>query len=256
MKTTPVLALSLAAASLGCAAGAGTSSDDDDIELDAPALTPLEDASRSPDAASPPSDAAVDAPVAIDAPATDGAFAVPIRFASGGSTGQRGGTGGTSYTDLCPNGQALIGFSGNLSWQDGYHGQLRGHCGEVGIVDQGGGAMVRVGAGAVLPPHGTLAAISWTRMCPADQVVTGFGGRAGLLVDQLTFRCAPLSATLTGTWTVTVGTAGELEPIGGGGGEAFARADCSAGQVAIGALVRAGDGIDSFALACGIPAAN
>ena len=242
MKRGLVLAL------CSCFACASGTSDDPGVTSDAP-VVPIDatvDATRA-------IDATVDATGAIDA-AIDAAPAPPmIAFTGDNRTAQFGGSGGATYVDACPGGQALIGFTGSLTSATGYHGQLSSQCGAVTLVDNAGSYSVRVTSGATLATRGILSGSAWARTCAADQVIVGFRGRSGNLVDQLTFRCAPLIATFAGTWTITVGSTSDLEAIGGNGGNAFAQTDCPAGQVATIAPVRAGDGIDAFGLGCSTP---
>jgi len=157
--------------------------------------------------------------------------------------------GGTASNDACPAGQALTGFAGSLSaaTTSGVNRQLTGHCGIVQIT----GTTVTVKAGASLPTRGKAGTTSWTRDCPANQVIVGFSGRSGSLVDQLALRCAPLAvaAAITGS-ALTVGTATTLAAIGGTGGSAFTAVNCPSGEVATMARVRTGDNLDAFGLAC------
>jgi len=157
--------------------------------------------------------------------------------------------GGAASNDACPAGQALTGFAGSLSatTTSGVNRQITGHCGIVKIA----GTTVTVNAGASLPVRGKAGTASWTRDCPANQVIVGFAGRSGILVDQLALRCAPLavSAATAGS-SLTVGTATTLAAIGGTGGSAYAAVNCPSGEVATMARVRTGDNMDAFGLAC------
>jgi hypothetical protein len=158
-------------------------------------------------------------------------------------------TGGTSYQDTCPAGQALVGFIGNLSLATtaAVHRQIGGVCGTIQVT----GTTVTVKAGSLLPVRGKMGKSAWSRMCPANQVVVAFSGRGGLLVDQLAFSCAPMvaSAATVGA-PLTVGTAQALAAVGGTGGTAFATVKCPAGEMANASLVRTGDNLDAFALLC------
>jgi hypothetical protein len=82
-------------------------------------------------------------------------------------------------------------------------------------------------------------------------MVVGFDVRAGVFIDQLTFRCAPL--TIGGgpdTYTLTLGAVTSIDPIGGMGGVIFPQINCMTGGVAVGSVLRAGTAIDAFGLAC------
>jgi len=155
--------------------------------------------------------------------------------------------GGMPYDDACPSGQVLMGFTGSLAQVSGYNGQISAQCGILQTAMSNGTTVVHVALGATLPTRGAQAAQSWTRSCPVDQVVVGMGGRSGLLVDQLIFRCAPIAISGAG---YKVGVTDDLNPIGQNGGSAFPQTDCPTNQVASVARIRAGDAIDAFGLAC------
>jgi hypothetical protein len=244
-KVAVFFALLLGATLPGCAVG----HDDPSSEVDA-SQSPV-DARRATDARS----SAIDAAIGHDAgPQPDsGPLIASIHFPGSDGTSQRGGSGGAPHEDMCPTGEALIGFTGGLTGTFGYHGQLTAQCGAVGIANNGASYAVQVDGGATLPTRGLINVTSWARMCPDDHLVIGFGGRSGTLIDQLTFRCAPLSAMMAGNWVISIGVATELEPAGGSGGMVFAPTDCPTGQVGTGVRVRAGNGIDAFSLACGTP---
>jgi len=157
--------------------------------------------------------------------------------------------GGTATTDTCPAGQALVGFAGSLSagTTAGVHRQIKGICGTLSVT----GTTASVGVGTTMITRGQSGASAWSRMCPANQVVVSFSGRSGLLVDQLTFACARLTAAAPAVGSaLTAGAASSLSPVGGTGGTAFAAMKCGAGQIANAMIVRTGDNLDAFALAC------
>jgi hypothetical protein len=208
-----------------------------------------------PDAA--PIDAAVDAPPPIDA-AVDAAGAPVLELGAGTDTAQRGAQNGTPFDDACPAGQVLIGFAGSLQAVNGAHGQIAGRCGALSVAaGSGGGFDVRLTDGATLPTRGIGSASPWIRTCAANQVVVGFGGRSGSLLDRLVVRCAPLTLTPSGGgWTVAIGATTDLPAIGGTGGTAFAQTDCATGQIAAVARIRSGDSIDAFGLGCRTPTAR
>lgn len=159
---------------------------------------------------------------------------------------QGNATGGTLYADGCPAGQVMIGVAGTIgaSWD-----QIQVVCGIPTMTDSLG---ISISAGATLPLRGTNVSTAVTALCPTDQMVVGFDGRAGALMDQIALRCAPaMAAFSSGTYTVTLATATDQTPVGGTGGTAFATTDCPAGQLAIGANIRAGSSNDAFGLICG-----
>jgi hypothetical protein len=105
-----------------------------------------------------------------------------------------------------------------------------------------------------MPTRGVQGTSAWSQTCPSNQLIVGFGGRAGALIDQLVLRCAPLIVTADGGgFTVSTGATTDLAAVGGTGGNPFAQTDCAAGQIASTARLRAGDGIDAFGLACTTP---
>lgn len=239
---------------LGACATAGDSGDTDARGGDASAAD-----GATPDAAQGAADApdGDDGDAAPDA-AADAASAPVLELGPGADTAQRGQQNGTPFDDACPAGQALIGFTGSLQAANGAHGQIAARCGALSVVAaSGGGFEIRLADGAALPTRGVDNASPWTRSCPANQVIVGFGGRSGRLIDQLALRCAPLTLTPAGGgWTVGLGAATDLAAIGGSGGTAFAQTDCGAGQIAAVARIRAGDSIDAFGLGCRTPVAR
>jgi hypothetical protein len=171
------------------------------------------------------------------------------------STAQAGNvTGGTAYNDACPAGQVLTGLGGSTTTTTtaALNRQITGHCGVVQI----SGATVTIKAGATLPTRGAAGLAPFTRDCPANQVVVGYSGRAGLLVDQIVLTCAPLSSTASAATgaALTVGaTTSTLAAIGGTGGTALTAVRCPTGEVATTTRLRAGDNLDAFGLACAKP---
>jgi hypothetical protein len=157
--------------------------------------------------------------------------------------------GGVLYPDACPAGQVVVGFSGFLASQ-GYHGKMQASCG-IPTVSGSGPFTVTISAGGTTPLRGLFGVTAWSSMCPANQMVVGFGGRSGALLDQLAVRCAPLViAGGPGAYTIAIGAVTTLAAVGDNGGNAFAITNCAVGQVATMARLRAGDGIDAFGIAC------
>jgi hypothetical protein len=184
-----------------------------------------------------------------------GGFPTPIGITLSGSTNtaQYGNlSGGTPYNDTCPAGQAIIGFEGSLVTAGGWHGQIQALCGTLQL-SPSAPYTISVSSGATLPVQGAGGELPWVSTCPPNQLVVGFGGRAGLYFDQLSLRCAPLLVNGP-PYTLSRGTITNLPSAGGTGGEPFPTTDCPGGQVAIGSRVRAGGYIDAFGLACSSPA--
>ena len=163
-------------------------------------------------------------------------------------------TGGSPFTDICPPSQALVGFTGRLESDPvtGYHGQVGAIC---GLVEISGDEthVVTVSEGETLPVHGNNGLYTWTRRCPADQVVVGFRGRRGLLIDALWFTCAELSYGPVGDdMGIIVGDTTEL-PVAGnptGGGNVIPATSCPENQVATEYRPRSGDSLDAISFGC------
>jgi Domain of unknown function (DUF4382) len=157
-------------------------------------------------------------------------------------------SGGDAFDDACPAGQAVIGYHGFLASQ-GYHGRIQALCGTLALT--AGGLGVTVAAGETLPLRGLIGVTEWTRTCGTDEVVVGFVGRSGALIDQLTFECAPLDISFTGSaYVIAVGATTQTAAVGGTGGSAFALTECPAGSIATVSDLRAGDNLDAFGLGC------
>ena len=172
-----------------------------------------------------------------------------LALAGASSTEARGGDNGFSPFDSCLPGHVMVGV---LVAGGDVVSQLRVVCHALNL---DGDLTVLLSPGPVMPMHGNLLDILGARLCPANQVVVGFGGRAGDALDRLILRCAPVAVTASaGTIpTATVGTVTSLPAAGGDGGEAFPDTDCVPGAVAVGAAIGASDHILSFRLACGKP---
>jgi hypothetical protein len=96
--------------------------------------------------------------------------------------------------------------------------------------------------------------ISQTAMCPPDQVIVGFSGRSGNLVDSLVFSCAPLVISGTSpSFTLSIGATSETSSIGGPGGTPFAPLACPANTIAVGHSGRSNQDVQAFGLVCARP---
>ena len=181
---------------------------------------------------------------AAPAPPEPGEVLAPVRGPRADTILQGNVQGGGRFDDVCPDGQIMIGFAGAVRANAGYVGQLRVVCGLIrGTVDG-----LTTANGLFLPPRGAFgggAAINQT--CPAGHGVTGYGGRAGALLDQLFVNCARLE--LVGE-RILPGAAQALPPSGGQGGGLFPVVNCAPGSFAVGGIIRAGDGIDAVGLTC------
>ena len=132
----------------------------------------------------------------------------------------------------------------------GYLTQLQAVCGTPSV----SGDAVIIGPGTTLAFRGLNPGSDASAICPANHAVRGFGGRAGLLVDQLVFSCVSWRVeSVEGGFSLVENTPVSSPTVGGSGGTAFSEIACPSGQVAVGANIRAGDGIDAFGISCATP---
>lgn len=167
------------------------------------------------------------------------------------ATARRGASGGEVMVDLCPDGGLLVGFEGthstnpNTPWIQ----SLNGVCARVTL--SAPGTATPTWGLTRLPTHGDPDGASWTRLCPAGQVLVGFDGNAGQWwIGQLVFRCAPIALAASGG-AVVLGSESELDDVGASGNNDFPQTDCPPGQAARGAEIRIGMLLEAFALTCG-----
>jgi hypothetical protein len=175
-----------------------------------------------------------------DAGEADAALAPPTQLAlAQGDIVAVLGSAGTDATDVCPSGQALVGYSGAATMITGPDGptavvaQVVAHCGIIHVESlPSAGYAVGASTGVALTARGMDTATHWELRCPADQFVVGLAVRAGTALDQLASQCAPVSLVAnSGIWNGQVGTPTSLGPVGGDGGKALSGA-CPAGQIA------------------------
>jgi hypothetical protein len=166
------------------------------------------------------------------------------------------GVGGTTYSDLCPANQVLIGFKGTVDAAGGqtYLRSVQGICGTLTVTGSGTYAVAVTQAGQ-LPVRQSASAVAQSVNCGANQVIVGFGGRSGGFIDALRFRCAPLTiGGASPNYTLALGSIVTTGIIGGAtGGSDFADIDCASGMVAVGQAPHAGAAIDAFGLVCATP---
>lgn len=162
---------------------------------------------------------------------------------------------GTDYMDNCPTGEAVIGFHGSearsptMPWLQAIQTQ----CGRLTIGPAPGYA-VTTSTGMLHPAHGLTSGNDWSALCPANQVVVGFEGRQSDWIAQLTFRCAPLTVTISPTGpTLTVGGITKTEAAGSEAGSPFDPIDCAPGQIAPAVRLTTDNYPRSFRLVCGQP---
>ena len=153
--------------------------------------------------------------------------------------------GGRRFDEVCGPSEVLVGVYGGIRPGDAmYLGQLGAICADLRVND---GAVSR-GADRDLPVRGGGGGGAPVRsVCPGDQAVVQFSGRAGNLVDQLVLRCAGLTVD---DGVLSWARANPLLPVGGQGGDPLPVTGCEDDEIAVGAIIRAGDGLDGFGLIC------
>jgi hypothetical protein len=163
--------------------------------------------------------------------------------------------GGGLWTDICPNGGVAIGVRATIDAVGNTLLKTIGlTCGKPGISGTGP-YKVTITMGDQLTPRGDFpGAVTQTASCPQDQMIVGFDSKAAMYVDQISFRCAPLTiAEGDAGYTLTVGTSAPIAAVGGQGGTPQRQVSCPPGAVAAGSVLRSGSYIDAFALACAAP---
>ena len=193
-------------------------------------------------AVAPPRDAGSDAPAARTVVAT-GQTATPRRGGSAPGT-----------VDVCPDGRVLVGYEGTQSTNPSSPlvRSMVGICATVTFPPPG--APATAWALTRLPARGDPSGAPWARMCPARHVLIGFDGNAGnWWIGQLVLRCAAITLAPSGQ-SVLLGSAIELDDVGGQGSTDFPETDCPAGQVAKGAETSGATLLEAFGLICGTPA--
>lgn len=170
-------------------------------------------------------------------------------------TGLAGGkTPGTQYLDTCPKGQVIVGFHGFLMdfTTALVHGRLQAICGSLSLSAIGKQCIVETKTEYTLPLRGSNGDIEWTRTCPANEMVIGFGAKTGVDVDQLTFHCAPLSVSNDGDrYSVARGFSTELPLVGGsGGGTTIGLISCPDNTVARATNIYSANIVTAFGLEC------
>jgi hypothetical protein len=208
---------------------------------DAPPGPP--DAAAPPDAPPPPADASTGCTTGCP---------TSISLVDPSGTPQFGGTGGSAFAESCPTGQVITGYDGATEPNFGAMGSIRASCGTLEIT--AGTLAVTITPAGTLARHGTSTSPAWTRACPANMMIVGFAGHAGVLVDQLQFTCAKLVISGTpGNFTIGYGTQTTLSAIGDNGGTAFGLQMCLDGRVATADSGRSGTFVDAFAMMCSRP---
>jgi len=186
----------------------------------------------------PPPDAAPDALPPDASAGQPPAAPTTVTFSSGTDTGALGGSGnGDLFSDGCPSGQALVGFtgaSGAFNASITVVGQVIGNCAPVGVGSVTSGAYpLTTGAVTLLTARGAVTTTAYSLLCPANKFVVGLSLRAGSALDQLNIQCAEVKlAANNNAWVSTVGPMTLVTKAGGDGGGGPIAANCPAGQIA------------------------
>jgi len=231
--------------------GAGGSPSDDagDAEADADAGTAEEDTGGGPDEGSGAGGGSPDAAEAGRPAPTVIRLGVPSP-----SDILAPSPGGMNYTDQCSMG-VVIGAKGTVDAPGttglAYLKSIAMLCGTLGISGNGPFQVTTTPTG-LLPQRGDMpGTVVQEHSCPANQVVVGFESRAAMYVDQLAFRCAPLTIVETPQgYALSIGTSTQILPVGGAGGNVQRSISCPTGQLAVGSVLRAGNAIDAFGVGC------
>jgi hypothetical protein len=157
------------------------------------------------------------------------------------NTTTAGGTGGTSYTLKCPEGQVLTGLGANYGgWVDTMMAFCR-------TVDVSTGLTVEASE-TTTQRTGKIhfgSDYHWYK-CPSGFAVKSFAGRAGWYVNLIEATCRKL-----GTSGRTQSESKDLDYLGNFGGEPYSTRSCGEAKPAIGVYGKSGEYIDSFGLICG-----
>jgi len=166
-------------------------------------------------------------------------------------------TAGTAFNQRCRTNEVLIGYRGTVDPPDVLVNYLRTFtavCGTLSITGTTTFTVTTTQAETLTTQGTQTGSMPQTALCPANQVVVGFTGRAGGFIDALAFSCAPL--TISGAspnYTLSIGTPTDTSAVGGPGGMPFAAVACPAGTIAVGHAGRSGVDIQAFGLLCARP---
>jgi hypothetical protein len=217
-------------------------------------------ADTAPSDTSPPAEASVPAdssaptdsspPADSSPPPPDACFACPpssIVLNGNNPTPVRGNTGSARVVAACPDSQVLIGFEGTQARNQNYP-WLQSASGICGIVTITGSTITVTEVGKLHSIGGTSGS-SWSRRCPPNWILIGFGGTSATWIGVLTFACAEFRVSGTGGFTPSQAMA--LPDVGAPSGTSFPQTSCPPGQVARGQDLSASTWLDGFGLFCG-----
>lgn len=150
---------------------------------------------------------------------------------------------GLTVRSSCPAGSVLIGLHAQIA--QNVIGQLQGICGIPRFAPAA--SQLTIGPGKTLDVQGDAVGEPVTARCPPDQVVVGFDGRYGILLDRLRLYCSPVTIV---DHTLAIAEGVPIEPIGGDGGGPFPTAECAPGAVASGVTVALDSWPTAFGTSC------
>ncbi len=161
----------------------------------------------------------------------------------------------STFSDRCSGDQLLMGLVGTVAEAESFLRSVHGICGELTFTAEAPyqATIVQV---SELPVRGVSGVVTQSALCPPNQVMTGFAGRSGGLIDGLSVRCA--SVIVLGAPPnvfLTIGAGTKAGAIGSTtSGENFEAVDCKTGDLATGQFVRTPQGelgiITGFGLTC------
>jgi hypothetical protein len=186
-----------------------------------------------------------------------------IHFDTTKNTALVGGTGGSLFHDVCPEGQVLIGFQAGALGKGSALSGLGAICGVVSLSSLDPHA-ITTSPGKSLPSHGSSVSGITTQMCDAGEVVVGFEGQAltqtmstSVFVSTISLRCAPLVIDgLPSAPTISSGSIEVLQPLGSvrtGVSDPISVIDCPRGEIGVASRGQGGLIVDAFGLGCAKP---
>jgi hypothetical protein len=173
----------------------------------------------------------------------------------GEPTAQFGGSGGTAQWDTCPAGQVVVGYNVWVNASPNVVAGLQAICDTL-TISPGTPPSAIYSSGATLTGEigsasQTSTSTMATMMCPENEVVVGFTGRAGAYNDAIALNCATLVFTATGNgYAVSHANEATLPQQGGSGGSPIPSTDCASDSVVIGTNLNFGAWIDVVGFLC------
>ena len=165
-----------------------------------------------------------------------------------------GAMGGSGQSLLCNPGEILVGYhvsAGTTNTGAPVVEGLRAMCGRLEVSVSDGSYRIQALLPRQLSALGAGTANSLMALCPADEALVGFFGRAGMRLDQVGFRCSAIRVANDAAMTVTLVPSRSFGPVPTTSNESEFSDDCDPGTVAVGHLASHGAWIDGLGLHCG-----